>query len=120
MSDRRFRVAAAQYPIDWLGSWSDYAAKVALSNVGLRGGAVSKFWLAIDCTVAQRVLVRIRATVDGADALRERARIFVATSAPAREAKLAVRTPAGRPLTYAEVSQTGAAHLFTATGCQRH
>ena len=95
------------------------SAKVALSNVGLRGGAVSKSWLAIDCTVAQRVLVRIRATVDGADALRERARIFVATSAPAREAQLAVRTPAGRPLTYAEVSQTGAAHLFTATGCQR-
>ncbi len=50
-------------------------------------------------------------------ALRERARIFVATNAPAREAKLAVRTPAGKPLNYAQVDQTGAARLFTAKGC---
>lgn len=26
--ERRFRVAAAQYPIDWLGGWQAYAAKV--------------------------------------------------------------------------------------------
>jgi predicted amidohydrolase len=28
MSERRFKVAAAQYPIDWLGGWPAYAAKV--------------------------------------------------------------------------------------------
>jgi hypothetical protein len=95
------------------------SAKVTLSSAGLRGGAVPKSWVAIDCTVSRRVLVRIRATVDGVDALRERARIFVATNAPARDAKLAVRTPAGKPLTYAEVSQTGAAKLFTAKGCMQ-
>ncbi len=95
------------------------SAKVALSGAGLRAAAVSKSWLAIDCIVSRRVLVRIRATVDGVDALRERARIFVATNAPAREAKLAVRTPAGRPLSYAEVAQNGTARLFTAKGCTR-
>jgi hypothetical protein len=95
------------------------SAKVELSGAGLRGGSVPKSWVAIDCTVSRRVLVRIRATVDGVDALRERARIFLATNAPAREAKLAVRTPAGKPLSYAEVSQTGTTKLFTAKGCMR-
>jgi hypothetical protein len=93
------------------------SANVALSNAGLRGGAVSQSWVAVDCVVAQRVLVRVRATVDGVDALRERARIFLATNAPAREAKLAVRTPAGKLLMYADVAQSGRARLFTAKGC---
>ena len=95
------------------------SAKVALSSAGLGGGAVSKSWVAIDCIVSRRVLVRVRATVDGTTALRERARIFVATNAPAREAELAVRTPAGKLLSYAQVKRTGAARLFTAKGCMR-
>ncbi len=28
MTDRRFKLAAAQYPIDWLGGWQAYVAKV--------------------------------------------------------------------------------------------
>ena len=95
------------------------SAKVALSSAGLDGGAVSTSWVAIDCIVSRRVLVRFRATVDGATALRERARIFVATNSPAREAELAVRTPAGKLLSYAQVNRTGAARLFTAKGCMR-
>ena len=95
------------------------SAKVALSSAGLGGGAVSKSWVAIDCIVSRRVLVRVRATVDGTTALRERARIFVATNAPAREAELAVTTPAGKLLSYAQVKRTGAARLFTAKGCMQ-
>jgi len=92
-------------------------AKVSLSSAGLRGGAVSSDWAKVDCVVSRRVVVRVRATVDGSSALRERARIFVATNAPVREAKLAVRTPAGKLLMYADTNQTGQARLFTAKGC---
>ncbi len=92
-------------------------AKVALTSTGLRGGAVRTGWARIDCIVPRRVVVRIRATVDGSDALRERARIFVATNAPARDAKLAVRTPTGKLLMYADTKQSGQARLFTAKGC---
>jgi hypothetical protein len=93
------------------------SASVPLSGAGLRGGAVPKSWLAIDCVVSRRVVLRVRATVTGSSALRERARTFVATNAPANEAKLAVRTPAGKPLMYAETAQNGQARLFTAKGC---
>jgi hypothetical protein len=93
-------------------------ARVALTSAGLRGGAVSPNLLAIDCAAPKRVLVRIRATVQGTDALRERARIFVATNAPASEAKMAVRTPAGKPLTYADVAQSGKTRLFVPQGCR--
>ena len=51
--------------------------------------------------------------------LRERARVFLATNAPAREAKLAVRTLAGKLLAYADVAQTGKARLVTAKGCSK-
>lgn len=93
------------------------SAKVALSSTGLRGGAVSAEWARVDCDVPRRVIVRIRATVDGSSTLRERARIFVATNAPAREAKLAVRTPKGKLLMYADTRQSGQTRLFTARGC---
>jgi len=95
------------------------SAAVPLTTRGLRGGAVSPDWLAVDCAVSKRVLVHIRASVQGTDALRERARIFLATNAPATQAKMAVRTPAGRLLAYADVAQSGRTRLFTASGCQR-
>ncbi len=93
-------------------------ARLALSSPDLRGGGVTRT-VAFDCEAPKSVLVRIRATVQGTSALRERARLFVATNAPAREAKLAVRTPAGKLLAYANVSDSGKAHLFTAKGCTR-
>jgi hypothetical protein len=96
---------------------SPSTAKVPLSSVGLRGGAVPPDWTARDCPVGRRVLVHIRASVDGSTALRERARIFVATNAPATQAKLAVRTPTGKPVSYADVAASGKARLFTAKGC---
>ena len=94
-------------------------ARVPLSNTGLRGGSVGLFNEAFDCDVPRRVFVRFRATVRTSVALRERAQLFLATNAPAREAKLAVRTPAGKLLVYADVSESGKARLFTAKGCAR-
>ena len=93
-------------------------ARLALSRSDLRGGAVVGT-AAFDCDTPKSVLVRVKATVQGTSALRERARLFVATNAPAREAKLAVRTPAGKLLAYADVSESGTARLFTAKGCIR-
>jgi hypothetical protein len=95
------------------------SVKVPLTSRGLRGGVVSPNWLAIDCAAPKRVLVRIRAFVQGTDALRDRARIFVATNAPASRAQMAVRTPAGKTLTYADVAQNGKTRLFTAKDCLR-
>jgi hypothetical protein len=93
------------------------SAKVPLTSSGLRGGAVSSDLMAIDCPVGKHVLVRIRATVDGSSALRPRARVFLATNAPATQAKLAVRTLAGKPISYADVAASGRTRLFTAKGC---
>ena len=94
-------------------------ARVALSPSGLRGGAATAVVVALDCAAPRRLLVRFRASVEGSSALRERARLFLATNAPAREAKLAVRTLTGRLLAYADVSDSGKARLFTAKGCAR-
>ena len=93
-------------------------AAVPLTSAGLRGGAMRE-GVFIDCPAPSRLLVRFRATVQGSTALRDRARIFLATNAAAREAKLAVRTPAGKPLAYAEVLQSGQTRLFTGKGCAR-
>ena len=90
---------------------------VPLTSVGLRGGALQREGVFIDCPVPRRLLVRFRATVQGSTALRDRARIFLATNAPAREAKLAVRSLAGKPVAYAEVAQSGQTKLFTGKGC---
>jgi hypothetical protein len=72
---------------------------------------------AFDCDVARSLLVRVRASVSGSAALRERAQLFLAANAPARDAKLVVSTPAGSPLVYADVSDSGKARLFTARSC---
>ena len=92
-------------------------ARVPLSSAGLRGGAVGLRTEAFDCDVARRLLVRVRASVSGSAALRERAQLFLAANAPARDAKLVVSTPAGSPLVYADVSDSGKARLFTARSC---
>jgi hypothetical protein len=92
-------------------------ATVELGNAGLRGGTVPRESVGFDCAAPRELLVRFRATVRGTEALRERARLFLATNAPAREAKLAVRTPAGKLLAYADVSESGRTRLFTATAC---
>jgi hypothetical protein len=94
-------------------------ATVALSSSGLRGGAIGRDAAKFECAAARSLLVRLRATVEGTSTLRERARLFHATNAPVREGKLAVRTPAGTLLAYADVSNSGKARLFTQRGCTR-
>jgi hypothetical protein len=91
---------------------------VELSSKSLRGGRVTRVPIGYDCAAPRNVLVRFRASVAGSSVLRQRARLFLATNAPAREAKLAVRTPAGKLLAYADVAASGKARLFTAKACR--
>ncbi|HYI73968.1 MAG TPA: hypothetical protein VEW90_01755 [Gaiellaceae bacterium] len=93
--------------------------RVALSRAGLRGGDVGRQARTVDCDAPRRVFVRLRATAAGSAALRERGRIFVATSTPIVRAELAVRTPAGKLLVYATVDQSGRARQYVAArGCE--
>jgi hypothetical protein len=92
-------------------------ARLPLSARGLVKRTVSIQAVAHDCDVPWRVLVRVRAIVDGEAALRNRGTVFRATNAPGRHAQLAVGTPAGRPLAFAEVDDTGRARLFTSRTC---
>lgn len=93
--------------------------RVELSAKDLRGGRVGVQTVEFDCPAPRTVLVRIRATVQGGTALRDRARLFRATTTPASRAELAVRTPKGRLLVYAEVGASGRTRLRTAKGCAR-
>lgn len=94
------------------------AARVELSHAHLRGGAAGVQTRTYDCDVARRVLVRIRATTLVPAPLRERGRIFLATSAPVQRAELAVRTPAGKLLAYAAVDRSGRSQQYaTQRGC---
>jgi hypothetical protein len=90
-------------------------ASIPLSAAGLRGGAAAALGSELKCGVPRRVLVRIRAVLESRASLHGRE--FESVHVPVREAKLAVRTPAGKPLTYGTVSQSGKATLFTAKGC---
>ncbi|HET9437944.1 MAG TPA: hypothetical protein VFO64_07060 [Gaiellaceae bacterium] len=96
------------------------SAPVPLTRTGLRGGAVQVETRTVDCDAPRRVLIRLRATVRGSAALRERGRIFVATGAPTARAELAVRTPGGKLLAHASVDDSGRARQYTAPmGCVR-
>jgi hypothetical protein len=90
-------------------------ASVPLTAAGLRGGEAAALGSELKCDVPRRVLVRVRAVLPSRASLHGRE--FESVHVPVQEAKLAVRTLAGKPLTYATVSQTGKATLFTAKGC---
>ena len=92
-------------------------AKVALSPTSLRGGRRPRLWSR--STVRLHVACSCDCRRGGGPRRSDRARLFLATNAPAREAKLAVRTLAGKLLAYADVSDSGKARLFTAKGCTR-
>jgi len=94
-------------------------AFVPLTSAPLSGGAAASSGIEVDCAAPRQVVVRFRATFRSTARLGERARIFRATNAPVRDAKLAVRTATGKPLVYADVSESGTARLFTAKGCTR-
>jgi hypothetical protein len=90
-------------------------ATVRFTASGLRGGAAAPLGDELKCEVPRRVLVRVRAVLASKGSLHGRE--FESVHLPAREAKLAVRTPSGKPLTYATVTESGKAMLFTAKGC---
>jgi hypothetical protein len=91
-------------------------AAVPLTAAALRGGGAAPLGSELKCGVPRRVLVRLRAVLGSRASLRGRE--FESVHLPVREAKLAVRTLAGRPLSFATVSETGKATLFTAKGCR--
>lgn len=92
------------------------SAPVPLTPLGLKGRAVGKLGEKVECFAPQRVLVRIRAVLLSKGTFR-RGPDYQSLHTPAREAKLAVRTLAGKPLVYADVSESGKARLFAAKGC---
>ena len=93
-------------------------AGVALTTKRLNGGQASPLVDKFDCTTPRRVLVRVRATLEGSGTLRARAG-FLRTTAPITSASFAVRTLTGRELVYGSVAASGKARLFTARGCFR-
>jgi hypothetical protein len=92
-------------------------ARVELSHTGLRGGAAGTQIRTFECDLGRRVLVRLRATTLVSAPLRERGRIFLATSTPIRRAELAVRTPAGKLLAYAAVDRSGRSQQYASLRC---
>ena len=90
-------------------------ASVPLSATGLRGGAAAALGSELKCDVPRRVLIRLRAVLPSRASLHGKE--FETIHIPVREAKLGVRTVAGKPLAFATVSQTGKSTLFTAKGC---
>jgi len=90
-------------------------ASVPLSAAGLRGGTAARLGAEMQCESPRRVLVRLRAVLDSRAVLR--GKDFESVHVPVREAKLAVHTTSGKRLSYAAVSRTGKATLFTAKGC---
>jgi hypothetical protein len=91
-------------------------AVVPLSPSGLRGGGAPALGTEVECFTPRRVLVRIRAALVATGSLR-RGPVYETLHAPALEAELSVRTPSGKKLVYGDVTQSGRARLFTATGC---
>lgn len=89
---------------------------VPLTPAGLRGGAAPALGAKYECFTPKQVVVRVRAVLAARGALRA-GPDFQTARVPVREAKLAVRTLAGKPLVYADVSESGKVRLFAAKGC---
>jgi hypothetical protein len=99
-----------------LGLCRASSAESALSANGLTPRTVGAFEAPLDCFTPRRVLVRVRATLRSASTLKSY-RTFLGTTTPARIAEIGVATPAGKPIAYAKVLESGPAELSTATGC---
>jgi hypothetical protein len=88
----------------------------ALSSVGLSGGRVDPFGTLFDCPTPRRFLIRMRAVLSASSPLRNR-RGYLGTTTTVSEGRIAISTPAGKRLAYAEVASSGRARLFTAPSC---
>jgi hypothetical protein len=85
--------------------------RVALGPRGLDGSDASVFPDVFDCTTPKVVLVRVRAVTESRTALKS-FRSFVRTVVPVKEASIAVQTRSGKPLAFAQLSETGASRIF--------
>lgn len=92
------------------------AAPIPLTPAGLRGGPVGALGVAYECPASRQVVVRFR-TVLAATGRLKQGDDFLTAHVPALDAKLAVRTLAGKPLAYAEIGASGKAKLFVGRGC---
>jgi hypothetical protein len=92
-------------------------AKVPLIPRGLNGGVAGAFGEDLRCIVDKTVLVRVRATFRE-PVVEEPTKTgdYVNALGRVEKGQLAVRTPAGKPIIYAEVAEGGRARLFT-KGC---
>jgi len=91
-------------------------ASVPLTSSGMTGGVAAQLGDEAECFTPRLVLVRFRAVLVAQGSLR-RGPVFRTAHVAAREAKLAVRTPTGKRLVYADVTESGRARLFTARSC---
>ena len=94
------------------------SGSVALSPSGLRGGSAAPLGNEFECFAPKQVVVRVRAVLAAPGALRA-GQDFQSAHVPVREAKLAVRTVTGKPLVYADVSESGRARIFATKGCSQ-
>lgn len=90
-------------------------ARVPLTRAGLRGVPVTPLGDDLDCAAPRRILFRLRGSTSST-ALKKH-RQFVRTTTPIVVSTLAVRTQSGKPLVYAEVTESGTARFFTAPSC---
>jgi hypothetical protein len=93
------------------------SASVPLSPAGLRGGAAPPLGSKSECFAPKQVLVRFRALLTSGGAFRA-GPDFQALHVPVQSARLAVTTPTGKPLVYADVHESGRTRLFAAPGCR--
>lgn len=95
---------------------NDSKRRVGLSAHSLQGDPLGSFEASYKCFAPRRVVVRVRAAVSGSAAL-TRFRAFRRTTVPVRQATVVIQTEAGKPLFYAEVSDSGRARLLTSPDC---
>lgn len=90
---------------------------VRLSPRGLSGGVADAFGEDLRCIVGKSVLVRVRATFRQAVGEEpNKAGDYMSALGRVELGQLAVSTPKGKPLVYADVADGGRARLFT-RGC---
>jgi hypothetical protein len=94
--------------------------RVALTTEKLEGGPAGPSERQFECESPSRVLVRLRAVFRSQAAL-ETSRDFgypqLRAGGEVKEASLAIRTRAGRPLAFASVHDSGSARVFGGSGC---
>jgi hypothetical protein len=95
-------------------------ARVQLTARGLDGGRPGVSGQEFECETPRRVLVRVRAVFRSATRL-ERSRPWgypvLTALGQLKEASVAMRTQAGKPLSFASIHESGRARLLSAPSC---